>query len=227
MRSKKGAGVAAGNTLATQVTSILREEIVAGDLAPGELIAEIPTAQRLGVSRLPVREATSILEREGLLVLEGRGRRRIRSLNSRDLLEILEIRLLLETKLAALAAEHRSNDDLKALDENLEKTAKAGRLSQVSLLDIEFHDLIAVASHHSRLTHLWRMMRGHIQLFTASLQRQKFSEYRIVRESTATWHARILKYIRIQDSQGAAACIEKHLQPWKTFLDSSAKDVSN
>lgn len=206
-------------TLSHRVASALREEIIAGELAPGEMIAEIPTANRLGVSRLPVREAALMLEREGLLVLEGRGRRRIRSLAAQDLAEILDIRLLLEPRLTALAAEFRTAGDLSALEENLERLASAKRLARVSLLDIEFHDLIATASRHSRLAHMWRVMRGQIQLFTAALQRQRQWAALAVRESTAAAHREILDRIRAQDVPGAAACVERHLQTWKQNVE--------
>lgn len=206
-------------TLSHQVAVTLREEIIAGNLAPGSMIAEIPTANRLGVSRLPIREATLMLEREGLLVLEGRGRRRIRSLTARDLGEILDIRLMLEPKLAALAAESRTDADLDALDENVEELGSAKRLSRVSLLDIEFHDLIAAASHHSRLAHMWRVMGGQIQLFTAALQRRQECADIAIRDATREGHREILDYVRAQDAPGAAACVEKHLQSWKPFVE--------
>jgi DNA-binding GntR family transcriptional regulator len=184
------------------------------------MIAEIPTSLRLGVSRLPVREATSILEREGLLVLEGRGRRRVRSLEPQDLREILDIRLVLEPKLSGLAAEFRAQEDLEALEANLEKLKKTSRLSQVSILDLEFHELIATASRHSRLAHMWRVMRGQIQLFTAEVQRRQQSKAQSVRDGTAKNHATILKFIRLQDAQGVAAFIATELQNWKEYLGS-------
>lgn len=207
-------------SLTSQVTNILREEIVAGELLPGDMIAEIPTALRLGVSRLPVREATSILEREGLLVLEGRGRRRVRSLEPSDLREILDIRLVLEPKLTALAAEFHTQVDLEALEGNLEKLKKANRLSQVSILDLQFHELIATASQHSRLAHMWGVMRGQIQLFTAEVQRRQQSKAQPVRDGTVKNHANILKLIRLQDSQGVANFIATELQNWKEYLGS-------
>ncbi|MDA0832612.1 MAG: GntR family transcriptional regulator [Planctomycetota bacterium] len=205
-------------TLSHQVANTLREEIIAGELAPGAMVAEIPTAERLGVSRLPVREATLMLEREGLLVFEGRGRRRIRSLTARDLQEILDIRLMLEPKLTALAAEFHTPADLKLLEANLQRLASAKKLSHVSLLDIEFHDLIASAACHSRLTHLWQIMRGQIQLFTAAMQRQQQSKTRAVRESTARSHDEIVDQIRGRNASGAAACVKKHLRSWKNVL---------
>lgn len=212
-------------TLSHQVAATLREEIIAGSLPPGSMIAEIPTAKRLGVSRLPVREAALMLEREGLLLLEGRGRRRVRFLTARDLDEILDIRLLLETKLTALAAASRTPSDLEALEKNLRRLASARKLSHVSLLDIEFHDLIAAAARHTRLTHMWQVMRGQIQLFTAALQRCQQTAAIAVREATAGGHREILDCIAALDAQAAAACVERHLRSWRPYVAEFQREV--
>ena len=68
-------------TLSDGVAGQLREEIISGNLPPGAMLAEIPTAERLGVSRVPVREALLVLERDGLLVFDERGRCRVRALH--------------------------------------------------------------------------------------------------------------------------------------------------
>ena len=70
-------------TLGDGVARRLREEIISGNLLPGAMLAEIPTAERLGVSRVPVREALLVLERDGLLVFDERGRCRVRTLTAR------------------------------------------------------------------------------------------------------------------------------------------------
>lgn len=206
-------------TLAQQVAATLREEIIAGELAPGVLIAEVPTADRLGVSRLPVREATLMLEREGLLVLEGRGRRRVRSLDPQDLEEILDLRQLLEPELTALAAERHTAGDLEALEANLARLAAAKRFSRVSLFDIEFHDRLTAAARHSRLGHVWRMSRGHIQLFTAALQRGRHQDARAVRDSTVIAHREILDHVRARNAPAARLSVQRHLQIWKPYIE--------
>lgn len=212
--------------LSLRVAAKLREEIISGSLAPGSAVAEIPTADRLGVSRLPVREATLMLEREGLLVLEGYGRRRVRTLGIDDLREILDIRWLIEPRLTALAAEFRSELDLYELNKSIERLRKAKRLSRVALLDIEFHDLVAEASGHTRLAHMWSVMRGQIQLFTAAMQRREQAVANAVRETTTAAHVEILGFIREQDARGAAVCVEKHLEPWARWIEAIRREAT-
>ena len=67
-------------TLADHVVERIRNEIISGVLSPGTMLAEIPTAQRLEVSRVPVREAFRELGHDGLLVFEANGRCRVRTL---------------------------------------------------------------------------------------------------------------------------------------------------
>ena len=62
----------------------------------------------------------------------------------------------------------------------MERTRSIVRLT---LLDIEFHELIVKAADHSPLAHLWAIMRGQIQIFTASLQRQLFGTAENMRDS--------------------------------------------
>lgn len=210
-------------TLAESVANQLREEIISGQLAAGTMVAEIPTAERLGVSRVPVREATLVLERDGLLEFEGRGRCRVRTLTQVDLHEIYDVRLLLEMEMFRLAARNHTPHDLKAMRENIEQLKRARSLSQVTLLDIEFHDLVATAARQSRLSHLWRIMRGQIQLFTAYLQREVAQVKFAVREAAVSGHNDCLSIIESRDENAAAECARGHLQLWDQWLRASER----
>ena len=205
-------------TLADQVVVQLREEIIAGTLAPGTMVAEIPTAVRLGVSRVPVREATRTLEREGLLVFEPNGRCRVRSLDARDFEEIYEIRLLLECEVFRLAAIRRTDAQIAILERNISQMERAKSIAKVSLLDIEFHELMLRAADNSRLTRLWEIMRGQIELFTASLQRQANDLTADVRETSVEGHRECLSFIIAGDSERAADIARRHLETWRKWL---------
>ena len=191
------------HTLAEGVVAQLREEIISGGLAGGMRIAEIPTAERLGTSRVPVREAMLVLEREGLLVFEKRGRCSVRQLTPRDMDEIYEVRLLLEGESFRLAARNHTLDDLEKLEDNIEQMARARTLARITLLDIEFHDLIVAATRQSRLQHLWQVMRGQIQLFTAVLQREFEQRMQTVREVTVATHRKCVRVIRSRREEAA------------------------
>lgn len=88
-----------------QVLVRLREMIADGELKPGERITEIPTAEKLGVSRLPVRMALQILEQEGLVERLPKRGYTARKITSADFLNALEVRGALEGLAARQAAE--------------------------------------------------------------------------------------------------------------------------
>ena len=77
-------------------TSLLRQEILSGKTRPGHLLAESPVAMRLGVSRVPVREALFALEREGFVEFSGTGRAFVKELTPQDFDELYTLRLALE-----------------------------------------------------------------------------------------------------------------------------------
>jgi DNA-binding transcriptional MocR family regulator len=82
--------------LADSTVAILRKEILSGILPPGTKLAEAPVAKRLGVSRVPVREALVILANEGLVEFKKTGRSFVKGLSQSDFEEIYTLRLVLE-----------------------------------------------------------------------------------------------------------------------------------
>ena len=90
----------------------LREMILRGDLAPGERLAEVGLAERLGVSRTPIRQALPALAREGLLSAAGRRGYVVRSFSPQDVVDAIETRGLLEGLAARRIAERGPGSEL-------------------------------------------------------------------------------------------------------------------
>ena len=181
-------------------------------------MAEIPTADRLGVSRVPVREAMLVLEQEGLLVFGPRGRAHVRSLSSGDHLEIFHARLPLEKAAARLAAERRTEDDLAAMEANIAATRQARTLAEVSLLDLDFHQLVFRAARSPWLYRFWSLLRGELALWLSRLHREEDSVTQRVRESTSDTHLEYLALLRARKSAAAEHHIEAHLQYWLEWM---------
>ena len=78
------------------VFNTLRKAILKGELKPGERLMEIALAERLGVSRTPVREAMRKLELEGLVVMIPRRGAQVANITEKDLNDVLEVRIALE-----------------------------------------------------------------------------------------------------------------------------------
>ena len=97
-----------------RVLAELRKMIASGELAAGERIVEIPTAERLQVSRMPVRMALRVLEQEGLLVKAGNRGYTVREVTEDDIAGAVEVRGVLEGLAARQAAERGISEQTRA-----------------------------------------------------------------------------------------------------------------
>ncbi len=132
----------------------LRLQILHGELKPGERLMEVALAERLGVSRTPVREAIRMLEQEGLAVLLPRRGAHVASINERQLEEMLEVRRTLETFTVNAACSRITLDelnDLKRANEEFAAAVKSGDVIRIAETDIIFHDRIAHYAGNSKI----------------------------------------------------------------------------
>lgn len=158
-------------SLSKDVVDLLRAALVRGAFEPGQHLNEAGLAEKLGVSRGPIREAFVELEREGLLTLERHRGARVTRLSRTDIDEIYELRTALERLAIERAVQHATDDDFAALGDAVKRIGRAvdeGDLHGVVALDVLFHDLIYAAAHHSRLYSSWSTLRPQIETFLHS-----------------------------------------------------------
>src|SRR3954471_12099850 len=125
-----------------------------GDLAPGTRLGEVELADRLGVSRTPVREALSRLAAEGLVeVVPNRGAR-VATWTVAELEGVFELRASLEPQLTGFAVARATQDDVDALEELAQRMLAVGTpgpdqdLDALVPLNRAFHDrLLALGAH--------------------------------------------------------------------------------
>ena len=136
-----------------QVLIKLRKMIIAGELAGGSRIAEIPTAELLGVSRQPVRMAFRLLEQEGLLIKNPTRGYVVREISDQLIQDAIEVRGVLEGLAAKTLAEKGLNDEqkstLKSCIEEIEKLFAAH--SSFGDAEIETYDHFNVIFHDTIL----------------------------------------------------------------------------
>jgi DNA-binding GntR family transcriptional regulator len=143
------AGAGSPRALAEMVAGRLREEIVAGLLAPNERIKQAAVAERLEVSRLPVREALQQLAGEGLVSLERDVGARVTPLDPAELIEVYLVREALEPVLVRKAAERIEPARLtvaRAINEESERCAERGDADGYLNADRRFHTEIFEAT---------------------------------------------------------------------------------
>jgi DNA-binding GntR family transcriptional regulator len=122
-----------------RIAAHLRAAILSGDIAPGERIRQEEVAERLGTSRLPVREALRILEAEGLTELEANKGARVPRLDAAELDVLYKMRERLEPLALAESIPHLSSAEVRALAAIHERIAADADLRDFMVLDREFH----------------------------------------------------------------------------------------
>ena len=109
------------------VFNTLREAILKGELRPGERLMEIHLANRLGVSRTPIREAIRMLELEGLVLMIPRKGAEVAGISEQGLRDVLEVRRSLEELAIELACQRMADDDILELKKTQEEFRRAVR----------------------------------------------------------------------------------------------------
>ncbi|MCW2509485.1 MAG: Transcriptional regulator, GntR family [Modestobacter sp.] len=132
----------------------LREVILRGELPAGARLGEVELAERLGVSRTPVREALGRLAAEGLVEIVANRGARVATWTVEELEGVFELRALLEPQLTALAVPQAGERDAEELDALAARMLAVGSpgpeqdLDALVPLNRAFHDrLVALADH--------------------------------------------------------------------------------
>lgn len=213
----------------------IKQRIASGDLGPGALLPpERALAAQFNVSRTSVREALARLASEGYVDLGGRAGNRIADLSASriasplsDLLagdpnrgmDILEVRMALESIATVYAAERANAADLARIRQAfdaLQQATTRGPDGDLVQRDLDFHFAVAEATHNVALIHV---MRGMHTLIQESMQAaHKF----VVFDDTAELELRrqhdvLFKTIQRRDPTAARAAAEVHLQYVKTL----------
>jgi DNA-binding GntR family transcriptional regulator len=140
------------------VVGALRRAIVIGELEPGMRLKEVTLAEHFGVSRLPVREAVTQLEREGLVTFEPRRGAYVVGVTEKDIHETYECRLLLEVAAIKHTVKHIDEQgiaDLRALVAQMDAGIAAGRVQAVAASDMAFHRLLISMAGNRALARAW------------------------------------------------------------------------
>ena len=197
------------------VFNTLRSAILMGKLEPGERLMEIALANKLGVSRTPIREAIRKLELEGLVIMTPRKGAEVARITEKDLQDVLEVRESLEDLATDIACERitvEEIEDLKVKNEAFKDAVqnKKADFSELAELDVAFHDVIFNASKNSRLIQILNNLRE--QMYRYRLEYLKNAEYyeRLVKE-----HDLITEGVIRKDKQQVHKVMDKHIQHQK------------
>ena len=198
--------------LSEQATERLRSAIISGVISPGSRLVEEDLAQILGVSRVPTREALNALEREGLVVRDGR-RRCVYKPTKKDIEEIYEVRRSLE-KLATSKAAHNTNPENRAaLLEKLQELKIAiasGDYVEFITADMAIHRQVWEQAGNAHLLRTLSFLVGLIFMVTFDYWHRVGRWGRNEQEHDLRMHRNLVEAINAGDSEAAEKDIERH-----------------
>lgn len=190
----------------------LREKILFGELAPGEVLNQATLASTIGISTTPLREALRRLGSEGLVELDAHRDARVSDLSADEARDLLEVRRSLDPLAAALAAERRTKADITAIH-----VAAAG----VEPLPRDF-TAEHLAAHRRLHAAVYRASHNDLLITMLDGLWDKADRYRRVglvgdrsaqeRERTATEHTRLVDRVVAGDPEGAAEVMRAHVE---------------
>lgn len=202
---------------------LIREKITTLELAPGEAINDQTLAEELGLELTPIREALKLLVHDGLVVIQPKGIYVV-DVSPPDLEQLSELRLVLESFSARLAAQRAQPDDLAVLDALCAEQAsipadEARRLFEV---DHKFHQAVAQASHNRYLAtvlesffglsqRLWYLVLPHLEFLPTAVE----------------MHLDMVEAIKTGDEAGAAEIMRTHIQEFYDRVQGVLSDLAD
>ncbi|MEM0988996.1 MAG: GntR family transcriptional regulator [Pseudomonadota bacterium] len=186
--------------------TLLLEAVDRGDLKAGQRLVENDLAERLGVSRTPVREALQRLETQGIVARDGRSLR-VATIDHSQLGELYEVRGVVEGLAARLAARHAAPEEIAVLREMTEaEHALLDDPTALSLANRRFHRQLHLASHNRYLNQMLESMRRSMALLATTTLAAEGRGSQALAE-----HEAIVSAIAARNEDAAGAAAELHV----------------
>ncbi|MBZ4691224.1 MAG: Transcriptional regulator, GntR family [Cereibacter sp.] len=192
-------------TLSQSAYRRLRDDILEGRIAPNTILTERELAERLGISRTPLRSALSVLEREQVIERMANGTLLVRRVSVEQLLDIIQLRLILERAAARRAAGFGITPELEAAREAQLRYLDAGAMDFEGFWqdDGVFHRAVALAAGLTLLPGLLAEQRAIVRRSTIIRTHTNFADQ-------AREHIAVIDAIASRDAATAAAAMALH-----------------
>jgi phosphonate utilization transcriptional regulator len=207
----------------SSLTSVVQQEIeraiLQGEHAPGSKLVEANVAEKLGVSRGPVREAFRMLEEAGLVRTEKNRGVFVRDIPIEEAVEIFDLRAAMDELVGRRLAEAITSaqlKEIKALVDAMEKAVKAEDARGYHLLNLKFHDRLVEMAGNSKLTAIYRKLIKELSLF----RRLNLADGWLLPISAGE-HRQIIKAIASGDREAAGRAMFDHV------MDSKERTIAN
>lgn len=191
------------------VFKTLRQEILTGKLKPGERLMEIQLANKLGVSRTPIREAIRKLELDGLVIMIPRRGAEVAQITLKDLKDVMEVRCALDVLAIELACDRMGREELNSLYqacENFREAVKTKDTRKLAEADVAFHDAIVLSTGNTRLIQLVSNLSEQMYRYRFEYLKDATSHEMLQQE-----HMEMYQNILKKDKAAAASVVRKHI----------------
>jgi phosphonate utilization transcriptional regulator len=207
------------SSLTTVVQQEIERAILQGEYAPGSKLIEATLAQKMGVSRGPVREAFRMLEEAGLVRNEKNRGVFVRDIPIEEAVDIFDLRAAMDELVGRKLATSITGPQLKevkGLVDAMEKAVKADDARNYHLLNLRFHDRLVEMAGNAKLTAIYRKLIKELSLF----RRLNLADGWLLPIS-ASEHRQIVKAIASGDPEAAGRAMFDHV------MDSKERTIEN
>ncbi len=190
------------------VLTEIRRLLVTGELAPGTPVRQEAVAERLGVSRVPVREALKVLEGEGHVVYAAHRGYVVAELSVDDLTEVYRLRELLEAEAIRVAVprlDAATIESIGAASRAVEAAGRRGDLAEMTAYNRDFHFLLFDAAGMPRLSRTLRQLWDATDVYRAVYFAGSGNRTRVQHD-----HAEMVDALRARDVRAAIAVQKRH-----------------
>lgn len=193
-------------TLRTSPYEKIKQAILDGELEPGQPLVEAALAEWCGVSRTPVREALRRLEQDGLLFRDMHGLA-VRKRSPEEILDLYDTRIVLESAAGRVAAQRRTDHDLRLLQWALNECREVPEDDSIAAVAANgrFHTTVWRSTHNESMIDLLDRLSLHLARYPGTTLSTPGRWGRAVAE-----HAELVEAIEQRDGESASEISSRH-----------------
>ncbi len=207
--------------LRQEVLTALRTAILANEIGAGSRLLEADVAEKMGVSRAPVREAIRHLEQEGLVEIFPHRGAVVVGLPETEIDAIYELRAVIEGRATAASVDLVGESELarlEALIDEMRAAIKTREVEAIAEFDLQFHGLIVEWSGLTLLRHIWSSLDGLVRVRSYQALDRPGSTAKYFLKNAAGSHTVLVDAIRAGDPEAAASLARQHVLEVPTML---------
>jgi len=202
--------------LRKKIYDMLKEAIISGELEPGERIIELELAEKIGISRTPIREAIRQLESKGYFESIEKGGVRVAKISEKEIKDWSEIKNVLNEFAIKKAVNNITYEQLEELEkvlEDIKDAVEEENESKISLKNERFHEIIFEASNNGLIKSIGKEFQNY-----SLLLRSYLSHFTTRRENAYIEHKKIFEALKNKDQNEAVKLMREHSKNSKEAL---------